>query len=182
MTGLPATTIGMVDRGLLAAGMAADLTVFDPEDGDRSRDVREPDGALDGDPTRAGERALCPARRLADRSARGPRARADRPPTEPRDEARRCPERPSRGSAPGRRDARRDLGVDRGRTGRRRESRPWQGQADGYEQRSLVRHRRHGCAPGGRVRFDGRATVSLQLGDDYRVSGGIPTVKVTAGR
>jgi N-acyl-D-amino-acid deacylase len=30
MTGLPAATIGMVDRGLLAAGMAADLTVFDP--------------------------------------------------------------------------------------------------------------------------------------------------------
>jgi N-acyl-D-amino-acid deacylase len=29
MTGLPAATIGMVDRGLLAAGMAADITVFD---------------------------------------------------------------------------------------------------------------------------------------------------------
>jgi len=31
MTGLPAAMIGMVDRGLLAAGMAADVTVFDPE-------------------------------------------------------------------------------------------------------------------------------------------------------
>jgi N-acyl-D-amino-acid deacylase len=30
MTGLPASTVGMVDRGLLAAGMAADLSVFDP--------------------------------------------------------------------------------------------------------------------------------------------------------
>jgi N-acyl-D-aspartate/D-glutamate deacylase len=30
MTGLPASTIGMIDRGLLAAGMAADVTVFDP--------------------------------------------------------------------------------------------------------------------------------------------------------
>jgi N-acyl-D-aspartate/D-glutamate deacylase len=30
MTGLPAATIGMIDRGLLAAGMAADVTVFDP--------------------------------------------------------------------------------------------------------------------------------------------------------
>jgi N-acyl-D-amino-acid deacylase len=30
MTGLPAATIGMVDRGLLAAGMAADVSVFDP--------------------------------------------------------------------------------------------------------------------------------------------------------
>ena len=30
MTLLPATTIGMVDRGAIAPGMAADLTVFDP--------------------------------------------------------------------------------------------------------------------------------------------------------
>jgi uncharacterized Zn-binding protein involved in type VI secretion len=30
MTGLPANIIGMVDRGFLAAGMAADITVFDP--------------------------------------------------------------------------------------------------------------------------------------------------------
>ena len=31
MTGLPAATIGMVDRGLVAPGMIADVTVFDPE-------------------------------------------------------------------------------------------------------------------------------------------------------
>jgi hypothetical protein len=30
MTALPAATIGMTDRGLLAVGMAADVTVFDP--------------------------------------------------------------------------------------------------------------------------------------------------------
>jgi len=30
MTALPAATIGMIDRGLLANGMAADVTVFDP--------------------------------------------------------------------------------------------------------------------------------------------------------
>lgn len=30
MTALPAATIGMIDRGYLAAGMAADVTVFDP--------------------------------------------------------------------------------------------------------------------------------------------------------
>nr|WP_157528657.1 amidohydrolase family protein [Kibdelosporangium sp. MJ126-NF4]CEL19805.1 N-acyl-D-amino-acid deacylase [Kibdelosporangium sp. MJ126-NF4]CTQ97030.1 N-acyl-D-amino-acid deacylase(EC:3.5.1.81) [Kibdelosporangium sp. MJ126-NF4] len=30
MTGLPATMVGMVDRGYLAEGMAADVTVFDP--------------------------------------------------------------------------------------------------------------------------------------------------------
>lgn len=31
MTGLPATTIGMVDRGFVSPGMAADVVVFDPE-------------------------------------------------------------------------------------------------------------------------------------------------------
>lgn len=31
MSGLPATIIGMVDRGFLAPGMAADITVFDPK-------------------------------------------------------------------------------------------------------------------------------------------------------
>ncbi|WP_022891701.1 N-acyl-D-amino-acid deacylase family protein [Agromyces subbeticus] len=30
MTGLPATMLGMVDRGFIAEGMAADITVFDP--------------------------------------------------------------------------------------------------------------------------------------------------------
>jgi hypothetical protein len=30
MTGLPAATIGLIDRGVLAAGMAADVAVFDP--------------------------------------------------------------------------------------------------------------------------------------------------------
>ena len=31
MTALPAATIGMVDRGVLAPGMAADVTIFDPQ-------------------------------------------------------------------------------------------------------------------------------------------------------
>jgi len=31
MTGLPASIMGLVDRGFLAVGMAADITVFDPE-------------------------------------------------------------------------------------------------------------------------------------------------------
>lgn len=31
MTGLPATLLGLVDRGFIAAGMAADITVFDPK-------------------------------------------------------------------------------------------------------------------------------------------------------
>jgi N-acyl-D-amino-acid deacylase len=32
MTGLPATMLGMVDRGFIAEGMAADITVFDPSE------------------------------------------------------------------------------------------------------------------------------------------------------
>lgn len=31
MTGLPASTIGMTDRGFIAEGMTADITIFDPE-------------------------------------------------------------------------------------------------------------------------------------------------------
>jgi hypothetical protein len=31
MTALPAATIGMIDRGLIAVGLTADVTVFDPE-------------------------------------------------------------------------------------------------------------------------------------------------------
>ena len=31
MTGLPASIVGLVDRGLIVAGMAADITVFDPQ-------------------------------------------------------------------------------------------------------------------------------------------------------
>jgi len=30
MTGLPANIVGMVDRGFLVPGMAADVTLFDP--------------------------------------------------------------------------------------------------------------------------------------------------------
>ena len=37
---LPAATIGMVDRGSIALGMAADIIVFDPEHDHRSRDLR----------------------------------------------------------------------------------------------------------------------------------------------
>jgi N-acyl-D-aspartate/D-glutamate deacylase len=31
MSALPANTMGMIDRGFLAVGMAADVTVFDPK-------------------------------------------------------------------------------------------------------------------------------------------------------
>jgi N-acyl-D-aspartate/D-glutamate deacylase len=76
MTGLPAATIGMVDRGLLAAGMAADVVVFDPatvidhatfeapmlpSDGIRTVLVNGRVALRDGAPT--GERAGQPLRR-----------------------------------------------------------------------------------------------------------------------
>lgn len=31
MTGMPATRVGLLDRGFLRAGMFADITVFDPQ-------------------------------------------------------------------------------------------------------------------------------------------------------
>lgn len=42
MTGLPATLIGMVDRGYLAVGMAADVTVFDPDTIDARATFEQP--------------------------------------------------------------------------------------------------------------------------------------------
>jgi hypothetical protein len=47
MTGLPASTIGLVDRGFLAVGMAADVTIFDP--------ATVTDRATYEDPTRLSE-------------------------------------------------------------------------------------------------------------------------------
>ncbi len=55
-TWLPAATIGMSDRGLIALGMAADITVFDPEHDHRSRDVRESRAAVGGRQARARQR------------------------------------------------------------------------------------------------------------------------------
>ena len=40
MTSQPAARVGMHDRGILRPGMAADITVFDPADDPRRRDVR----------------------------------------------------------------------------------------------------------------------------------------------
>lgn len=69
MTGLPATMVGMVDRGYLAEGMAADVTVFDPKTISDRATFENPkqystgvrwvfvNGELalaDGEPTRAG--------------------------------------------------------------------------------------------------------------------------------
>ena len=88
MTGLPAATIGLVNRGLLVPGMAADIAIFDPRRHRRSRDVR-------GAHRDAGRHALRPRQRQAgargwsgDRREGGRRA-APRPPrAEPSDEHR----------------------------------------------------------------------------------------------
>ena len=48
MTGLPAATIGMVDRGVLAPGMVADLVVFDPETIIDHATFAEPDRLSEG--------------------------------------------------------------------------------------------------------------------------------------
>ncbi len=39
MTGMPAKRVGLRDRGLLREGMFADITIFDPQTRDRSRNV-----------------------------------------------------------------------------------------------------------------------------------------------
>jgi N-acyl-D-aspartate/D-glutamate deacylase len=91
MTGLPAATIGMVDRGLLAAGMAADVVVFDPatvvdhatfeapmlpSDGIRTVLVNGRLALRDGAPT--GERAGQPLRRTIHMPARPMNGRESR--------------------------------------------------------------------------------------------------------
>jgi N-acyl-D-amino-acid deacylase len=48
MTGLPASTVGMVDRGYLAAGMAADIVVFDPATIIDHATFTDPTAASDG--------------------------------------------------------------------------------------------------------------------------------------
>jgi N-acyl-D-aspartate/D-glutamate deacylase len=48
MTGLPAATIGMVDRGLVAPGMVADLVVFDPQTITDHATYAEPDLPSEG--------------------------------------------------------------------------------------------------------------------------------------
>ena len=56
MTGLPAATIGLVDRGLVAAGMLADVVTSSIRPRHRSCNVRGADAAVGGRPVSAGER------------------------------------------------------------------------------------------------------------------------------
>ena len=75
MTALPANTIGMVDRGFLAPGMAADVTVFDPATVIDHATYEMPAQLSEGIRYRAGQRRRRAARRQGHRRARRPRAR-----------------------------------------------------------------------------------------------------------
>ena len=86
MTALPASDDRHGRSRLLAAGMAADITVFDPGDGDRPRDLRRAGAAVRGDPPRARQRRDRAARRQGHRRARRPRADAHAAHAEPADE------------------------------------------------------------------------------------------------
>ena len=208
MTGLPATTIGMVDRGLLAAGMAADLTVFDPETvidhatfenptapstGIRHVLVNGRFALRDGSPTgaRAGH-VLVRTGRLPSRAMRHDVARSVR--AEGQLQAGGTPgeisvsieveqaagERAARGRVR-LTDTSSGLSFDTGDMGVLQVTEGWASlsgvaMVEGVVRPLLVIFEEADPSA------DGRATVSLQLGDDYRVSGGIPTVKVTAGR
>jgi hypothetical protein len=48
MTGLPASTVGIVDRGFIAPGMAADITVFDPKTIIDHSTYKDPSALSDG--------------------------------------------------------------------------------------------------------------------------------------
>jgi N-acyl-D-aspartate/D-glutamate deacylase len=93
MTGLPASTVGLVDRGFLRVGQAADLTVFDsatvidhatyeepakPSDGIRYVLVNGKLALRDGSPTgeRAG-RALVRTKEMKSRAMDAPRVDGD---------------------------------------------------------------------------------------------------------
>ena len=94
MAALPAQKMRLADRGVLKAGMWADVVVFDPRPDRRRRDVRAAEPALRRDGLRAGQRragdraaarrpARCPARccgarGLDDRRSRATRSRARR--------------------------------------------------------------------------------------------------------
>ena len=60
MTSLPASRMGLADRGIVRPGMLADLVVFDPDTVQRQGHLRRPAAVQRGHPLRGGER---PARR-----------------------------------------------------------------------------------------------------------------------
>ena len=74
MTGLSAARFGLAGRGMLAAGAYADITVFDPRDRCRSRDLRSADDPRRRHRARLRQRPPGVDRRQAHRRTPGPRA------------------------------------------------------------------------------------------------------------
>ena len=209
MTGLPATTIGMVDRGFLAPGMAADLTVFDPETvidhatfenptapstGIRHVLVNGRFALRDGSPTgETAGRALVRTGRLPSRAMSHDVARSVRAEGQLQvvggspsgvsvsiEVEQAAGERAARGRVR-LTDTASGLSIDAGDMGVLQVTEGWASLSavatvEGEVRQLLVIFEEADPSA------DEGATVSLQLGDDYRVSGVIPTVRVTVGR
>lgn len=209
MTGLPATTIGMVDRGFLAPGMAADITVFDPETvidhatfenptapstGIRHVLVNGRFALRDGSPTgETAGRALVRTGRLPSRAMSHDVARSVRAEGQLQvvggspsgvsvsiEVEQAAGERAARGRVR-LTDTASGLSIDAGDMGVLQVTEGWASLSavatvEGEVRQLLVIFEEADPSA------DEGATVSLQLGDDYRVSGVIPTVRVTVGR
>ena len=209
MTGLPATTIGMADRGFLAPGMAADITVFDPETvidhatfenptapstGIRHVLVNGRFALRDGSPTgETAGRALVRTGRLPSRAMSHDVARSVRAEGQLQvvggspsgvsvsiEVEQAAGERAARGRVR-LTDTASGLSIDAGDMGVLQVTEGWASLSavatvEGEVRQLLVIFEEADPSA------DEGATVSLQLGDDYRVSGVIPTVRVTVGR
>ena len=89
MTSRPAARVGLHDRGILRPGMAADITVFDPGDDPRRRDLRGSEPLLRRRQARLRQRPRGRReRRDHERAARAPAARPGLP-AAPRSRSRR---------------------------------------------------------------------------------------------
>ena len=208
MTGLPATTIGMVDRGFLAPGMAADLTVFDPETvidhatfenptvpstGIRHVLVNGRFALRDGSPTgaRAGQ-VLVRADRLPSRAMSHDVARSVRAAGELElggastgvSVSMEIEQAAGGRTARGRvrlTDSRSGLSIDTGDLGVLQVTEGW-ASLSGVAVVEGVAHPLLVIFEESDSSADGNSTVSLRLGNDYRVSGVLPTIRITAGR
>ena len=118
MTGLPAATVGLVDRGRLAVGMAADVVVFDPATVIDHATFEAPMEPSEGIRHVLVNGRRGAARRRADRRARRPAAPADDPHADPADERPGVAERGRRLHRPGRRRHRRGPSAGERATGR----------------------------------------------------------------
>jgi N-acyl-D-aspartate/D-glutamate deacylase len=208
MTGLPATTIGMVDRGFLVPGMAADLTVFDPEtviDHATFENPTAPSTGIvhvlvngrfalrDGSPTgETAGRALVRTGRLPSRAMSHDIARSVRAEGEMRaggtptgvsvsiEIQQAAGARAARGSFR-LTDESSGLSIETEQFGVLQVARGWASLSGVAVVEGMVRPLLvilEETDPSA----DGGSTVSVRLGDDYIVSGALPTVAITARR